>query len=443
MNYYVKGDAAKAQQIKAAFEKLGIDVLDFGFADKTVVYCSIGGACVQSLPYSINLMHILHSHPGYKELELPVQPEFKVGDWVVRKDGETFYGGNYAEQITLIEVDDEGKSIWLSSTSWVFGDVIRPWTIQDAKDGDVLADYADGLDNPLVFILKRFEHVYYGLAKPSDYSSYCFLKANARQDFLPGTYHHKHDIKPATKKQRDLLFAKMKEAGYTWDEKKKELHKILKVGDWVAGIDDEGDMATEKIVSFSHNKVLLLDTDGCHTEYPKTELSNFRLWSIADAKDGDVLVSGIDNPFIYDGNIEFSSAGAYVGVSRNGRIRLDMFPSKAWTSIKDVKPATKEQRDLLFAKLLEAGCEWDAEKKELKKIQSHYDIANFHAGMPVLVRDYDNSRWSYVQFSHYVGECRMKFNACGIPYIQCIPYNDDTKHLLGTTDMCGEEYINW
>ena len=21
--------------------------------------------------------------------------------------------------------------------------------------------------------------------------------------------------------------------------------------------------------------------------------------------------------------------------------------------------------------------------------------------------------------------------------------NDDTKHLLGTTDMCSEEYINW
>ena len=31
-------------------------------------------------------------------------------------------------------------------------------------------------------------------------------------------------------------------------------------------------------------------------------------------------------------------------------------------------PATKEQRDLLFAKMKEAGYEWDAEKKELKKI---------------------------------------------------------------------------
>ena len=90
----------------------------------------------------------------------------------------------------------------------------------------------------------------------------------------------------------------------------------------------------------------------------------------------------------------------------------------------------------------EEGYQWDENKKELKKIQLHYDIANFHAGMPVLVRDYDNNRWSYVQFSHYVGECRMKFNACGLPYIQCIPF-DGNEHLLGTTDMCDECYINW
>ena len=32
-------------------------------------------------------------------------------------------------------------------------------------------------------------------------------------------------------------------------------------------------------------------------------------------------------------------------------------------------PATKEQRDLLFAKMKEAGYEWNGEKKELRKIE--------------------------------------------------------------------------
>ena len=85
--------------------------------------------------------------------------------------------------------------------------------------------------------------------------------------------------------------------------------------------------------------------------------------------------------------------------------------------------------------------------KELGLPKPHYDISNFHAGMPVLVRDYNNSQWSYVQFSHLiaernVGEGGFKFNACGIPYIQCIPF-DGNEHLLGTTDMCDEMYINW
>lgn len=35
--------------------------------------------------------------------------------------------------------------------------------------------------------------------------------------------------------------------------------------------------------------------------------------------------------------------------------------------LSSVFPATKEQRDLLFQKMEEAGYEWDAEKKELKK----------------------------------------------------------------------------
>ena len=48
--------------------------------------------------------------------------------------------------------------------------------------------------------------------------------------------------------------------------------------------------------------------------------------------------------------------------------------------INDLKPATKEQRDLLFAKMKDAGYEWDVEKKELRKIdynskQSYEDEA--------------------------------------------------------------------
>jgi hypothetical protein len=79
--------------------------------------------------------------------------------------------------------------------------------------------------------------------------------------------------------------------------------------------------------------------------------------------------------------------------------------------------------------------------KELELPKPHYDISNFHAGMPVLVRDSDNDEWTYTSFSHITDS--GDFNTGGWIWRQCIPFNDDTKHLLGTTDMCDEQYINW
>lgn len=74
----------------------------------------------------------------------------------------------------------------------------------------------------------------------------------------------------------------------------------------------------------------------------------------------------------------------------------------------------------------------------------HYDISNFHAGMPVLVRADNNFKWDYSLFSRITDNEYWGFSVCnGVSFTQCIPFNDDTKHLLGTTDVPSEEYINW
>jgi hypothetical protein len=41
-----------------------------------------------------------------------------------------------------------------------------------------------------------------------------------------------NSVSPATKEQRDLLFQKMKEAGYEWDTEKKELRKVEQKSTW-------------------------------------------------------------------------------------------------------------------------------------------------------------------------------------------------------------------
>lgn len=105
-------------------------------------------------------------------------------------------------------------------------------------------------------------------------------------------------------------------------------------------------------------------------------------------------------------------------------------------------PATKEQRDLLFRKMKEAGYQWDADKKELRKIQPHYDIANFKPFDKVLVRDSDKYTWSAELFSFYRTKHSYPFRCIGNAYSQCIPY-EGNEHLLGTIDPCDEQYINW
>ena len=53
----------------------------------------------------------------------------------------------------------------------------------------------------------------------------------------------------------------------------------------------------------------------------------------------------------------------------------------------------------------------------------------------VLVRDTDCQNWTCGFFSHInVFNNIHKYNVGELLYKYCIPYNDDTKHLIGTTN---------
>lgn len=52
--------------------------------------------------------------------------------------------------------------------------------------------------------------------------------------------------------------------------------------------------------------------------------------------------------------------------------------------------------------------------------------------------------WKAELFSHY--DCRREYypsRCVGNGYLYCIPYNDDTKHLVGTTDEAPDFYKYW
>ena len=61
----------------------------------------------------------------------------------------------------------------------------------------------------------------------------------------------------------------------------------------------------------------------------------------------------------------------------------------------------------------------------------------------VLVSDEHHTRWRCNFFSHIVDQIHYKYFTSDSCYKFCIPYNDDTKHLVGTTDEAPEYYKYW
>ena len=71
---------------------------------------------------------------------------------------------------------------------------------------------------------------------------------------------------------------------------------------------------------------------------------------------------------------------------------------------------------------------------------SKFDVETFHPFDKVLVRDYYNERWRVDIFGFILNDCIC---CCTTNWRYCIPYNEETKNLIGTTDDCPEFYEWW
>ena len=152
-----------------------------------------------------------------------------------------------------------------------------------------------------------------------------------------------------------------------WLEKQSEqkpddkVEPKFKVGDWVV------DILYDKAM-----QVLFLEDDGYELDngiwVPYTDAKErVHLWSIKDAKDGDVLVASDGSIFIFK-EVDDNTCKHYIALTADKVIKVNVGLKHFWETSRAVHPATKEQRDLLFSKMKEAGYEWDAEKKGLEKI---------------------------------------------------------------------------
>ena len=137
---------------------------------------------------------------------------------------------------------------------------------------------------------------------------------------------------------------------------------------------------------------------------------------------GEVRFVNIDCSFMrpiivrdnFTGNLRHITSG---GRAVCGRGECTLFPSK-------------DQRD--WSKFVRF---WDKPKIE------KFDLNTFEPFDKVLVRNRKTEIWLTDMFTFHIDEPVAKCITGA--YMQCIPYNEDTKHLLGTTNDCPEYYKWW
>ena len=82
--------------------------------------------------------------------------------------------------------------------------------------------------------------------------------------------------------------------------------------------------------------------------------------------------------------------------------------------------------------------------KNIKLTKNKFDPKTLNPFDKVLVRDSFDYKWVCDLFSNIIGDIvEYKYRCIGSSYKYCIPYNNDTKHLLGTFHLPPEYYIYW
>jgi len=166
--------------------------------DPDIPYSDREKVSMEVFPYVERLEKQCEQKPADK-----VESKFKVGDWVVSPNGVCWHIDKIEDGRYYVSCETGECADWPISSE----DLYHQWTILDAKDGDVLFSRNS-------FIYGK-QCPYGGL----NWYTGKFIKAS-NFIFKDGPVH------PATKEQRNILFKKMKEAGYEWNAEKKKLKKI-------------------------------------------------------------------------------------------------------------------------------------------------------------------------------------------------------------------------
>lgn len=349
------------------------------------------------------------------------------------------------------------------------------------KDGDILTT-----DLGSIFVLKE----------PSEKECYysCYIALNDVSRIVKSYTHFciKEGCRLATEEEKEKLFQAIKADGYKWNAETKTLEKLTEPkfheGQWIT----DGHVGGQ-ITSIEDNYPCYKIADfmgGINTSIPFTLQDNYHLWTIQDAKDGDVLAA-YECLVLFkklDGlNIKCYCTYHFIN---NLRFYVDTLQNKD-----AFHPATEEEKAKLFQAIEDNGYKWDNETKTLEKLPkfkegnnirekdnksvtftiSYIDDSCYYCDDYVICNICDQDNWELVPnkfdittlkpfdkvlvktnvhhpvwsidfyggYDSKVGGSFTPFAVTGDKYFQqCIPY-EENKHLRGTTNDCDDFYKTW
>lgn len=173
-------------------------------------------------------------------------------------------------------------------------------------------------------------------------------------------------------------------------------------------------------------------------------------------KDGIYDLSLVKNEFEYGDIITthgeiINLIIPYRGTDNDGGVLTEMYCDRADLKIntfsnaesgcgftREYCLATEDEKQIFFDALAKIGKQWNAENKCIEDIKSKF---YFKPKDWCLMSCGGYNEWVLCQFSNIKD---LGYIAVGGKYFtQCIPYNDKTKHLLGTIYDATEKYKVW
>ena len=147
-------------------------------------------------------------------------------------------------------------------------------------------------------------------------------------------------------------------------------------------------------------------------------------------KDGDIVVAEEDN--YYDKVIFIAAIKDAIVSKVLINVRYEDYEvhynEYRFGHNRSLRLATDSERRQLFEALAKENKAWDAEKKQIVDLKPKVELKPFDK---VLVRDFGSQAWQVSLFGYKDSDFYYCCNGCG--WNQCIPYNEETAHLLGTT----------